>query len=427
MCKRSELDDAVSVAAVKRFMGDIAPSTESVRPRPPDQVKRVAVVGSGPAGLSCAYQLALAGFPVTVFEALPVSGGMLAVGLPAFRMPKDVVAREIEAIVDLGVEIRLGVALGRDFSLDSLLADGYEAVFLALGTQVSSPLGVANDDAPGVLPGMDFLRDVNLDNGASVGDRVVVVGGGSVAMDAARCALRLQAMDGRQRDVTLVYRRSREEMPAYEWEIVEGDEEGLRFEYLAAPARVVLGDDGRVSGLECVRMELGEPDEGGRRRPRPLPGTEFVVPCDTIIPAIGLSLDMSWSSGELETSPRGTIVADRFDFQTSHPKVFAGGDAVRGPSTLIEAIGDGQRAAFAIEDALTGARVREDYLRTIQEARKVPRAVPLDRLEEDVERVTTQHLPADSRVMSFAEVVQTITAEQARCEAGRCLRCDLEH
>jgi len=427
MCRRSELDDAVSVAAVKRFMGDIAPSTEIVRPRPPDQVKRVAVVGSGPAGLSCAYQLALAGFPVTVFEALSVAGGMLAVGLPAFRMPKDVVAREIEAIVELGVEIRLGEALGRDFSLDSLLSDGYEAVFLALGTHVSNPLDVENDDAPGVLAGMEFLRDVNLDNGASVGDSVVVVGGGSVAMDAARCALRLQAIDGRERDVTLVYRRSRHEMPAYEWEIVEGDEEGLRFEYLAAPARVLLGHDGRVSGLECARMELGEPDESGRRRPRAVPGSEFVIPCDTIIPAIGLSVDLSWLSGELELSLRGTLAADTVEFRTSHPKVFAGGDAVRGPATLIEAIGDGQLAAFAIERFLTGVSAREERLRTVQEARRVPRYVPVDRLEEQVPRAAAEHVPAGERVKSFVEVVQTITAEQACREAGRCLRCDLEH
>ncbi len=426
MCKRSELDDAVSVAAVKRFMGDIAPSDEVLRPRPLDQVKRVAVVGSGPAGLSCAYQLALSGFPVTVFEALPVAGGMLAVGLPAFRMPKDVVAREIEAIVELGVEIRLGEALGRDFSLESLLADGYEAVFLALGTHVSNPLGVADDDAPGVLPGMDFLRDVNLGNDVSVGDKVVVIGGGSVAMDAARCALRLQAMDGRERDVTLVYRRSRDEMPAYEWEILEGDEEGLRFQYLTAPARVVLGADGRAAGLECVRMELGEPDESGRRRPRAVSGSEFVLACDTIIPAIGLSVDLTWQSGEVELSSRGTLAADPVEFRTSHPKVFAGGDAVRGPATLIEAIGDGQRAAFAIERSLNGVSAREEHLRRLQADRRVPRYVPLETLEEEIPRATAGHVPADERVRSFVEVVQTLTAEQACREAGRCLRCDLE-
>jgi len=427
MCKRSELDDAVSVAAVKRFMGDAVSVADILHPRPLNQAKRVAIVGSGPAGLSCAYQLALAGFPVTVFEALPVAGGMLAVGLPAFRMPRDIVAREIEAIVGLGVEIRLDEALGRDFSLDSLLSDGYDAVFLALGTHVSSPLGVAGDDAPGVLPGMDFLRDVNLDNEVSVGDRVVVVGGGSVAMDAARCALRLQAIDGRKRDVTLVYRRSRQEMPAYDWEIVEGDEEGLGFEYLVAPARVLVGDDGRVSGLECMRMELGEPDESGRRRPLPVPDSAFVIPCDTVIPAIGLSVDVSWLSGEVELSSQGTLAADPVDFQTSHANVFAGGDAVRGPATLIDAIGDGQRAAFAIERALTGAGTREEYLSAVQSSRIVPRYVPLDDLEEEIPRAVAEHVSADSRVQSFVEVVQTLTAEQACREAGRCLRCDLVH
>ena len=379
-------------------MADEVPSSEILRPRPPDQVKRVAVVGSGPAGLSCAYQLALAGFPVTVFEALPVAGGMLAVGLPSFRMPKDVVAREIVAITELGVEIRLNQALGRDFSLASLLEDGYEAVFLALGTHVSQALGVENDDAPGVLPGMEFLRDVNLETGAAVGDKVVVVGGGSVAMDAARSALRLQAMDGRVRDVTVVYRRSRDEMPAYSWEILEGEEEGLSFEYLAAPARVELDQEGRVAGLRCLRMALGEPDESGRRRPRPIPGSEFTVECDTLIPAIGLSVDLTWMSGELELSPWGTIAADHSDFATTHPKVFAGGDAVRGPATLIEAIGDGQRAAFAIERSLTGASAREQHLEQMQRSRTVFRAAPADELEEVVPRAEPVLEPADERV-----------------------------
>jgi NADH-quinone oxidoreductase subunit F len=426
MCKRAELDDGVSVAAIKRFMGDAVPSSEILRPRPPDQVKRVAVVGSGPAGLSCAYQLALAGFPVTVFEALTVAGGMLAVGLPSFRMPKDVVAREIEAIAEVGVEIRLNQALGRDFSLESLLDDGYEAVFLALGAHVSQALGVENDDAPGVLPGMEFLRDVNLEAGAAVGDKVVVVGGGSVAMDAARSALRLQAMEGCTRDVTLVYRRSRDEMPAYSWEILEGEEEGLHFEYLAAPARVELDPDGRVAGLRCVRMELGEPDESGRRRPLPIAGSEFVIECDTIIPAVGLSVDLTWLSDEFAVSSRGTIAADRFEFTTTHPRVFAGGDAVRGPATLIDAIGDGQRAAFAIERLLTGASAREEYLEQMQRSRRVVRSVPVEDLEEAVPRAEATLEPADERVGNFAEVVHALTAEQARCEAGRCLRCDLE-
>ena len=427
MCKRAEVDEPVSVAAIKRFMGDAVPSSEILRPRPPDQVKRVAVVGAGPAGLSCAYQLALAGFPVTVFEALPVAGGMLAVGLPSFRMPKEVVAREIEAIAGIGVEIRLNQALGRDFSLTSLLDDGYDAAFLALGTHVSHTLGVENDDAPGVLPGMEFLREVNLETGAAVGDKVVVVGGGSVAMDAARSALRLQAMEGRTRDVTLAYRRSRDEMPAYSWEILEGEEEGLRFEYLVSPVRVEVDPTGCVSGLRCERMELGEPDESGRRRPRPIADSEFVIACDTIVTAIGLSVDLTWLSGELAVTTRGTIAADRFDFTTTHPNVFSGGDAVRGPATLIEAIGDGQRAAFAIERSLTGGSEREAYLEQMQSSRKVVRAAPLEDLEEVTPRAEATLELADERVRSFTEVVHALTADQARCEAGRCLRCDLEH
>jgi NADPH-dependent glutamate synthase beta subunit-like oxidoreductase len=342
-------------------------------------------------------------------------------------MPKDVVTREVAAIAELGVEIRLNQALGRDFSLASLLDDGYEAVLLALGTHVSQRLGVENDDAPGVMPGMEFLRDVNLGTAATVGDKVVVVGGGSVAMDAARSALRLQAMEGRPRDVTLVYRRSRDEMPAYSWEVIEGEEEGLSFEYLAAPERVEVDEGGRVSGLRCTRMELGEPDESGRRRPRPVSGSEFVVACDTIVPAVGLSVDLTWLSGELDVTARGTLVADRFEFATTHPKVFAAGDAVRGPATLIEAIGDGQRAAFAIERFLTGASAREAHLDQMQRSRNVVRAIPAEDLEEVVPRAEPELEPADERVTSFAEVVHALTADQARCEAGRCLRCDLEH
>jgi NADPH-dependent glutamate synthase beta subunit-like oxidoreductase len=285
---------------------------------------------------------------------------------------------------------------------------------------------VENDDAPGVLPGVEFLRDVNLGTGAAVGDKVVVVGGGSVAMDAARSALRLQAIEGRTRDVTLVYRRSRDEMPAYSWEILEGAEEGLHFEYLAAPARVELDPDGRVAGLRNVRMELGEPDESGRRRPIPIAGSEFVVECDTIIPAVGLSVDLTWLSDELAVSSRGTIAADRFDFTTTHPKVFAGGDAVRGPATLIDAIGDGQRAAFAIERLLTGISGREAYLEQMQRSRRIVRAVRVEDLEEAVPRAEATLEPADERVGTFAEVVHALTADQAVCEAGRCLRCDLE-
>ena len=427
MCKRVELDEAISVADIKRFMGDTVRPSEIVVPRSPSHLQRVAVVGSGPAGLSCAYQLALAGFPTTVFEALPVAGGMLAVGLPAFRLPKDVVEREIQAIESVGVDIRLNQALGRDFILSSLFEEGYEAVFLAVGTHVSDALGIENEEAPGVLPGMEFLRDMNLGSPPPVGARVAVVGGGSVAMDAARSALRLQEMAGMPRDVTLVYRRSRLEMPAYEWEVVEGDEEGLRFEYQAAPVRVVLDERGHVAGLECVRMELGEPDDSGRRRPEPLAGSEFVVACDTAIPAIGLSVDLSWLTDELEVSGRGTIVADAADQQTADPRIFAGGDAVRGPATLIEAIGDGQRAAFAIERHLTGADTRQTYLDQMQALRAVPRAVPAAELEAEAPRVRASLEPADERACSFVEVVHTITADEARCEAERCLRCDLEH
>ena len=429
MCKRAEMDDPVSVTSVKRFMADAVPSSEVLTPVPRFQTKRVAVVGAGPGGLSCAYQLALSGFPVTVFEALPVAGGMLQVGLPDFRMPKDVVAREVRAIADLGVEIRTGQELGRDLTIESLTGDdGFDAVFLAIGAHRTKPLEIVGEDAEGVLPGVEFLRDVNMGMAPAIGQTVVVVGGGSVAMDAARTSLRLQEMGGLTRDVTLLYRRSQAEMPAFEWEVLEGDEEGLKFDYLVAPVRVVTNARGRVSGLECLRMELGERDDSGRRRPVAVAGSEFVVECDTIIPAIGQSVDLSWKDGDgIEVTPWGTIVASPIDTGTANAKVFAGGDAVRGPATLVEAIGDGQRAAFAIERFLTGRSPRQGLLDETQRLRRVPRAAEPGVEDAERPRVRPPHVDPEERVKSFVEVVCNITDDQARCEASRCLRCDLEH
>jgi len=426
MCKRAELDEPVCVTAVKRFMADEVEPGDVVQPVAPMHAKRVAVVGAGPAGLSCAYQLALSGFPVTVFEAEEVGGGMLRYGLPDFRLPKQVVAREVDTIVGLGVEVRYGRRLGRDFALATLLKQGFDAVFVAVGTQHTTRLGIEGEDADGVVPGLRFLRDVNLGGSPVVGRRVVVIGGGSVAMDSARCALRLQEQAGVPRDVTVVYRRSRTEMPAFAWEVVEGEEEGLAFDYLVAPVRVETDEDGRVCGLEVVRMELGEPDESGRRRPLPVPGSESVIPCDTVITAIGLAVDLSAFDDEVAISERGTVVADAFGYETSHPQVFAGGDVVRGPATLVEAIGDGQRAAFAIARRLTGRSPRSDSLDSTQQLRQVMRATAAAG-EEEVARIVPPHLAADERVRSFAEVVSGITADEARREAARCLRCDLEH
>ncbi len=313
MCKRAEIDDPVSVTAVKRFMGDTVQTSRCLRRCRASQRSGSRSSAPGPAGLSCAYQLALSGFPVTVFEALPVAGGMLQVGLPAFRMPKDVVAREVQAIVDLGVEIRTSQRLGRDFTVESLLEDGYDAVFLAIGAHQTEDARRRGRGRPRrAARASSSCATSTWAASLPVGRKVAVVGGGSVAMDAARSLLRLQEMAGLERDVTLVYRRSAGRDAGLRMGGPRGRRGGTEVRVPRRPRACASSTQaGRVSGLECVRMELGEPDESGRRRPVPVAGSEFVVECDTSIPAIGLSVDLSWHDGDgVELARWGTIVAD---------------------------------------------------------------------------------------------------------------------
>ena len=423
MCRRGDLDAPVAIAAVKRFMADVTAARRASAPARVTRPQQVAVVGGGPAGLTCAYHLALAGFPVTVFEAEAALGGMLRYGIPPFRLPRDVLEREIEAVVDLGLTVRTGLRLGRDFTLDGLFGEGFAAVFVAVGAERAAPLGVENDAAPGVMPALDLLRAANRGESVAVGRRVVVVGGGSVAMDAARTALRLQAAAGKAGDVTVVYRRSRAEMPAHEWEVREAEEEGVRLVFLTAPTRVLLGEGGRVRGLECLRVELGEVQPDGRRRPRPLPGSEHVVECDTVVAATGLAVDTRLFDGVLDLDPDGTVVVDQRTGATSRRGVFAGGDAVRGPATVVEAIGDGQRAAFAIEEYLTGRAGRAAELAARQRLRRVPRA---EAVGAGAARAVPSCLDPRQRLAGFAEVVAGLDEGAARAEAARCLRCDLD-
>jgi NADPH-dependent glutamate synthase beta subunit-like oxidoreductase len=300
---------------------------------------RVAVIGAGPAGLTAAHDLTAMGYETTIFETAPAPGGMLLLGIPEYRLPRDVLEREIEDILGQGVEIRLNTRLGIDFTLSSLKNEGYEAVFLAMGAHHNVPLGLEGEELEGVVSGIDFLRKVNLGQAINIGRRVAVVGGGNVAMDTVRTALRLAddhvtAMDAVRtasrlgaKKAFILYRRSREEMPASDVEIEEAVEEGIEVHYQVAPV-MILGDNGRVRALECIKMELGEPDEGGRRRPIPIKGSEFVLEADTVISAIGQVADLSFITADdnISVTPAGTVSVEQTTLATTQAGVFAGGD-----------------------------------------------------------------------------------------------------
>jgi glutamate synthase (NADPH/NADH) small chain len=319
---------------------------------------RVAVVGSGPAGLTCAADLRRFGHGVTIFEALHEPGGVLMYGIPEFRLPKRIVRAEIENLLKMGVELKLNVVVGRTVTIDELFASGYHAVFVGSGAGLPKFLGIPGENLIGIYSANEFLTRVNLmraylfpeyDTPIKVGKRVAVVGGGNVAMDAARTALRL----GAER-VVVLYRRTEAEMPARREEVHHAKEEGVEFEFLVNPVRF-LDTGGKVSGVECIRMELGEPDESGRRRPIPIPNSNFVIPVDTVIVAIGNDPHplVPRTTPGLATTKHGTIVADE-EGRTSREGVFAGGDIVTGAATVISAMGAGKRAALAIHRYLLG-------------------------------------------------------------------------
>ena len=317
------------------------------KPLTPMHGEKVAIIGSGPAGLSAAQDLAKRGYSVTIFESLSLSGGMLRRCIPEHRLPKKIIDSDIKRIIDLGVKIKTNTAIGRSLKIKQLLEQGYSAVFVATGAHEDRKLGIEGEELNGVFHALDFLEKAN-EKEVELLDTVSIIGGGNVAVDSAETALRLGA-----KEVTILYRRSKEEMPGNPWEIKEAEEEGVKIEFLVSPKRI-LGENGKVTAIECMRMELSELDETGRRRPLPIQGSEFVIETGTVIMAIGQVPNTGFLPETIEITEKRTIAVDPFTLETNSPSIFAGGDAVSGSATLMEAIIAGKQAAISIDLYLRG-------------------------------------------------------------------------
>ena len=448
--------EAVAVRALKRFATEQVSAETYRSERKSDgrcAGRKVAVVGAGPAGLAAANTLSLEGCEVTVFEREAEPGGLLSFGIPEFRLPNQVVKQEIQALMDAGITVRCNTALGRDITVDSLLQEGFDAVFLAVGAHKDRRLNLEGEDVAGVYPALEFLKSSNLRGESIASGRVGVIGGGNCAVDAARIAVRQPGVSS----VTIIYRRTRHEMPAFEEEIDAAIEEGVLIETLVSPVKInaagkrapleeevdaaveegvsiealatpvrIHSSDGRLTGIECVRNKLGDLDSSGRRRPEVVPGSEFTIPLDTLIVAIGEETDTEVVCGDgLRSTKWGAIEADPKSMSTGRPGVFVGGDAMRGPNTVIDAIADGKKAAAAIVRYLVGEPTPETQKPSIP----CYYMKPFDsgnQEQDETPRVRPCEISVKERKCSFKEVEQTITREQATREAGRCLRCDLE-
>ncbi|MGD9133862.1 MAG: FAD-dependent oxidoreductase [Desulfobacterales bacterium] len=426
-CRRGIEDEPVSINQLKRFVADFEMNSKERLPiaTAPETRKRVAVIGGGPAGLTCAYFLRRLGHQVNIFEAMPKLGGMLRYGIPEYRLPKEVLDWEIQSILDLGVDYHTNVKFGYDFDLSSLVASGFDAIFMGIGAWKDASLRVEGEDLKGCYTGIDFLSRLAEGETFPLGRTAAVIGGGNTAIDCTRNLIRLGV-----EKVYIVYRRTRGEMPANEVEIEAAEDEGVEFLFLAAPVRVKSDDDGNVTHLEYLKMELGEPDASGRRRPVPIEGSEALLETEMVITAIGQSPDVSFTErskerlAELNTTRWNTIDVDPATLQSNIPYLFAAGDAATGPSLVVEAIGGGRRAARSIHQYIMG-----------QEVKAEPKELGKDLIAESIfdqvsgivknARAPMPELPVEERICSFAEVDQVLTENSARNESKRCLSCCL--
>ena len=422
-CRRNRVDDPVGIDYLKRYASDIDIEDPWTPELPPKNGKKVVVVGGGPAGLTCAYFLTIKGYAVTLLERSPHLGGMLRYGIPEYRLPKGMLDREINWIINLGVDVKTNVKLGEDFTLQGL-KEQFDAVFLAMGAQNAKGMGLEGEDkTEGIVGGVEFLRQLQMVDIPKLGEKeVVVVGGGNTAIDAARSALRLGA-----KKVTILYRRTKKEMPAHEMEIDAAIEEGVNIIYLSAPT-AILSTNGRLEGLRCIMMELGKPDASGRRSPVPISGSEYDLKCDLVVSAIGQDIDLGTvcSDGQLKATRWNTIVVDDKNktFTTSIPGVFAGGDVVTGPAVAIDAIAHGRFAAEAIDNYLTNGKaetVSMGFISRKDDFGEIPESEFLPMIKIKKEKM--KELPPEQRIKTFAEVELGFSDEQAQNETTRCLEC----
>lgn len=443
-CRAGEGGEPIAIRNLKRFVTDYGIKKNLVtKLRPVKKTKdKVAVIGSGPAGLTCGHYLAKKGYKVTIFEKQSVIGGMLTLGIPEYRLPREILEYDFNYVKSVGLEIRTNTALGKDFTIDSLFKEGYKAVFIATGAHQSLKLELPGENVKGIIPGMKVLSTLNLGEKIEIGKKVAIIGGGNSAVDAARRTLRTDTSESitafdtarsalrttKPENVTIFYRRTIAEMPAYKEEIEGALEEGIKIEFLTTPKRII-SEKGKLKACEFIRMKLGDVDESGRRRPVPIKGSEFIVELDTLIVSISEQPDTSFLQNEgLELTKWGTIKINEETFTTSRQGVFAGGDLVTGPNTVIDAIAAGKIAAESIRQYLTCKEIKREYKLT----RPSIYIEPLKLSDKEIDEIMTAGRPvmpclsAEKRKYNLLEVEQGFTEKQAVKEAKRCLRCELQ-